>query len=259
MKMHQGSESPDDQESHETNSSTDISPPISAEHSSCDCSTKTQCDAPPERLSDEPRRSKSDYLRTKFRDSDTLEYVPHGNESPPGDTPKSHQHHKPSIRDHLNSGRISYCYSEQGRSQVIPHHEPCHDTLAQVGTRGTELPRDRRHSVRAPPLSPHIRSNVVRAVLQTSGAVTTHPRMGREHLGLHMAAEVGLQRLKTNEPVRTRPRKTVRFNSLTIEYGGVSGPEYGKLSPPAPRTPISLRLPMKHMLDKHGDLLQCYQ
>lgn len=78
-----------------------------------------------------------------------------------------------------------------------------------------------------------------------------------EHVGLDTAAETGQQPATTNEPVRARSRKTVRFNPLTAEYGSASGVEYGDLSPPAPLATCAL--PLEQMLDKYGDLLHCYQ
>lgn len=245
MKMYQGPRSLDNQGRHESGSSTDIPPPIYTEYSPYNRSTNTEYATPLECLSDE-----SDCSSTRAWYGDAPEDRSRGYGSPSDYTPRTPLT-ADIIRDHFSSGRVTY-YSQQGNLVPRQLHEQPHDTLAQVGARSTS--RYRHHAARASPPSPRIRSQVF---FQISGVMAAHGRMSSEHMGLHMAAETGRQLLETNEPARTRIRKSVHFNPLTMKYGGASGPEYGSLSPPAPGIPYGV--PMKHMLDKHGDLLQCYQ
>lgn len=241
--MYQGPQPLDNQEQHERGDGTDTPPPISTEYSPSSRSTKAQCAVQPEHLPDE-----SDCSSTRAWYGDP-EDRSHGYDSPSDYTPRFSLT-AGIIRDHFNSGRISY-YSQQGHSVPLHLHEKPYDTLAQVGTRSIS---QFRHHIQAPPPSTRIRSRIF---FQLSDVMTAHSRVSSEHVGLHMAAETGQQPLKTNEPAGTRNHKKVHFSPLTVEYGGDSGPEYGSLSPPAPSKLCTL--PVESMLDKHGDLLHCYQ
>lgn len=219
---------------HEINTNTGIPPPVLETSCSSDCSTNVANASQP-RGYNPPRP-----YTPQRRGSLTTE----------------------ALAGYLNSGRISH--ADEGRSNRPRARGLSHDTLGQVG-RGQELPRHRGQSTQPSPLYISTRRGGREATPQISSpAVAHHPKSSAPRAP-HMATDAEQQRLGTNEPALTPPRRTVHFNPFTTEYGGGSGPETGIISPLALHAPVEPKIitappiPMQKILDMYGDLLPCYQ